>query len=65
MAEISTKGIWSSPIVTEIESLSDFYPAENYHREYFRRNRGQAYCQFLIEPKVAKFRKDHLDLLID
>ena len=65
VAEISTKGIWSSPIVTEIESLSDFYPAENYHREYFRRNRGQAYCQFLIEPKVAKFRKDHLDLISD
>ncbi len=63
VAEISAKRIWSAPIVTEIEPLSDFYPAENYHREYFRRNRGQAYCQFLIEPKVVKFRKDHLALL--
>lgn len=63
VAEISVKRIWSAPIVTEIEPLSDFYPAENYHREYFRRNRGQTYCQFLIEPKVAKFRKDHLALL--
>ncbi len=63
VAEISAKRIWSAPIVTEIEPLSDFYPAEKYHREYFRRNRGQAYCQFLIEPKVAKFRKDHLALL--
>jgi peptide-methionine (S)-S-oxide reductase len=39
--------------------LEMFYKAEDYHQEYYRRNRGQPYCQVVIAPKVAKFRKEH------
>ena len=57
------EGIWRDPIVTEIRPLDAFYKAEDYHQEYYRRNRGQAYCQAVIAPKVAKFRKQHLEKL--
>ena len=53
--------LWPQPIVTEIEAMPEFYPAENYHQEYFRMNPGQGYCQVIIAPKVAKFRKEHLN----
>ena len=55
--------IWSSPIVTEVAPAQTFYPAENYHREYFQRNPAQPYCMFVVEPKVAKFRKYFLGKL--
>ena len=55
--------IWSSPIVTEVTSLSAFYPAEDYHQEFYRKNKYQPYCQMVISPKLAKFRKEHLDKL--
>jgi peptide-methionine (S)-S-oxide reductase len=45
------------PIVTEIEALDTFYPAEAYHDDYYRRNRYQPYCRAVIDPKVRKFRK--------
>jgi peptide-methionine (S)-S-oxide reductase len=54
---------WDAPIVTEITAMPEFYPAEDYHQEYFRMNPGQGYCQVIIAPKVAKFRKDHLEAL--
>ena len=47
-------------VVTEITPFDKFYPAEEYHQEYFARNPSQGYCQFIIAPKVAKFRKEHL-----
>jgi len=56
-AEIGAAGIWSKPIVTEITPASDFYVAEDHHQEYYARNGGQPYCQVVIAPKVAKFRK--------
>ncbi len=56
LREIGQAGIWPRPIVTEITPLDAFYPAEAYHREYFRRNPDKAYCQLVIEPKVSKFR---------
>lgn len=56
-------GLWPDPIVTEISPLDHFYVAEDYHQEYFARNGGQPYCQILIAPKVAKFRKQYLDKL--
>ena len=49
--------------VTEIAPASTFYPAENYHQDYFERNSYQPYCQYVVAPKVAKFRKDFLDRL--
>lgn len=48
--------LWDDPIVTEIVPLEKFYPAEEYHRDYFRRNPQQSYCALVIAPKVAKFR---------
>ena len=58
--EIEKAGIWDAPVVTEVAPLTEFYPAEQYHQDYFRRNPGQGYCRVVIAPKVAKFRKEHL-----
>ncbi len=63
IGEIEAAGIWGAPIVTEIAPLGAFYPAEDYHRDYFARNPGQGYCSAVIAPKVAKARKQHLDKL--
>jgi len=49
--------IWDDPIVTEITTFSEFFPAENYHQDYFELNPNQGYCRAVIEPKVSKFRK--------
>jgi peptide-methionine (S)-S-oxide reductase len=54
--ELSQEKVFRNPIVTEIIPLTAFYPAEDYHREYFKRNSGQPYCQFVIAPKLSKFR---------
>lgn len=48
---------WSSPIVTEIVPLEAFYPAEDYHQDYYAQHPGQGYCQAVINPKLAKVRK--------
>lgn len=48
--------IWRNPIVTEVTALEVFYPAEEYHQNYFNRNPGQGYCQVVILPKVEKFK---------
>jgi peptide-methionine (S)-S-oxide reductase len=58
MAEVA--GLWSGRITTEVEPLDVFYPAEDYHQHYFQNNPGAGYCQVIISPKVAKFRKEHL-----
>jgi peptide-methionine (S)-S-oxide reductase len=63
IAEMSASGIWDDPIVTEVVPLEEFYPAEEYHQRYFERNPGQGYCQMVVAPKVAKFRKKFLDKL--
>ena len=63
ISELNVQRIWNSPIVTEVEALKDFYIAENYHQEYFARNQNQPYCQAVVAPKVAKFRKHYLELL--
>jgi peptide-methionine (S)-S-oxide reductase len=56
-AELDKSGAFSRPIVTEIAPLTKFYPAENYHRDYYANNPGQGYCQMVIRPKVEKFKK--------
>lgn len=63
IAEIERLGIWRDGIVTELAPFETFYPAEDYHDEYFRRNPDNLYCQAVVAPKVAKFRKRHLDRL--
>jgi peptide-methionine (S)-S-oxide reductase len=63
IAELTAAKVWDDPIVTEVTPFSVFYPAEEYHRDYFLRNPSQAYCQFVVEPKVVKFRKLYLDKL--
>jgi peptide-methionine (S)-S-oxide reductase len=55
--------VYDHPIVTEITKLDVFYPAEDYHRDYFARNKNQSYCQFVIAPKLEKFRKVFSDKL--
>jgi peptide-methionine (S)-S-oxide reductase len=57
LGQLAREGPWDDPIVTEIEPLESFYPAEDYHGEYYRNNPQQAYCRLVIEPKVAKFRQ--------
>jgi peptide-methionine (S)-S-oxide reductase len=59
MNEVAQQRIWSNPLVTELAPLERFYPAEEYHQDYFARNPMQPYCQVVIAPKVAKFRKQY------
>lgn len=50
--------LWDDPIVTEVVAFTKFYPAEDYHREYFKNNPNQSYCRLVINPKVTKFRTE-------
>lgn len=63
IAELTAAGTWDDAIVTEVAPLETFYPAEEYHRDYFKRNPEQAYCRAVIAPKVAKARKLFLEKL--
>ena len=63
ISELSAERLYSDPIVTEVSPAGAFYVAEGYHQEYFQRNPQQPYCQFVVAPKVAKFRKTFLDRL--
>ncbi|HXF61939.1 MAG TPA: peptide-methionine (S)-S-oxide reductase MsrA [Caldilineaceae bacterium] len=61
--ELEAAKLWPNPIVTEVTPFERFYVAEEYHQEYFARNPFQPYCQVVIAPKVAKFRKKYLNRL--
>ena len=63
IADLEAAHVWDVPIVTELKPFEKFYPAEDYHQEYFKRNPSQAYCRVVISPKVAKFRKHFLNKL--
>jgi len=63
IAEMEREKVWDDPIVTEVAPFTEFYPAESYHQEYYRRNPNQPYCQVVVAPKVAKFRKRYLERL--
>ncbi len=63
MLELEKKKIWGNAIVTTVEPLDKFYRAEDYHQEYYKYNPNQPYCQAVIAPKVAKFRKTYMDKL--
>jgi peptide-methionine (S)-S-oxide reductase len=61
--ELAAARIWHAPLVTEIVPLEAFYPAEAEHHDYFARNPMSGYCQVVVAPKVAKFRKHFTDRL--
>jgi peptide-methionine (S)-S-oxide reductase len=63
IAELEAEKVWDDPIVTQVTPFEKFYPAEEYHRDYYRRNPDQGYCRAVIAPKVAKVRKLYLDKL--
>jgi peptide-methionine (S)-S-oxide reductase len=63
IADLTKGKVWDDPIVTQIVPFTTFYPAEQYHQNYFEQNPNQPYCQIVIAPKVAKFRKAYLDRL--
>lgn len=63
IAELGGEKLWDDPFVTGVVPLDQFYRAEDYHQEYFARNPHQGYCQFVIAPKVAKFRQKYLSKL--
>jgi peptide-methionine (S)-S-oxide reductase len=63
IAELTAAHVWDAPIATEVAPLTDFYPAEGYHQDYFERNPFQPYCRAVVAPKVAKFRKHFLEKL--
>ena len=60
ISKLEAEGVWDDPIVTEVTPFEAFYVAEDYHQEYFQNNEYQPYCQVVIAPKVAKFRKQYL-----
>lgn len=60
-ARLEAERVWDRPIVTEIEPFRIFWPAEDYHQDYFARHPQQPYCMFVVSPKVAKFRARFAD----
>ncbi|HZT60297.1 MAG TPA: peptide-methionine (S)-S-oxide reductase MsrA, partial [Pyrinomonadaceae bacterium] len=63
IAELTAQRVWDAPIVTEVTPFTEFYPAEDYHQNYFEKNPYQPYCRAVVAPKVAKFRKHFLERL--
>lgn len=54
--KLNEQKVYPQPIVTTVEALINFYPAENYHNDYYEKNRNEAYCRFVIQPKMEKFK---------
>jgi peptide-methionine (S)-S-oxide reductase len=63
LATLESQGIFDQPIVTTLEPLRAFYPAESYHERYYDRNPEQGYCQAIISPKISKLRAKYASLL--
>ncbi len=63
MKELTDAEIWPDPIVTEIVAFDKFYPAEDYHNDYYKNNPNNSYCSFVITPKIEKFEKVFKDKL--
>jgi peptide-methionine (S)-S-oxide reductase len=61
--EVTAEKVWDDPIVTEVTAFTNFFPAEEYHQEYFANNPNQPYCAAVVAPKVAKFRQKFVDRL--
>ena len=65
LKKTDSSDLWEDPIVTEIEPLSNYSTAENYHQNYYENNPNAGYCSVVIAPKIAKFKKDFPHLLSD
>jgi len=61
MRELTAEKVYDAALVTQLLPAERFYPAEGYHQEYFQRNQNQPYCQFVVAPKLSKFRRKFLD----
>ncbi|MDH3297273.1 MAG: peptide-methionine (S)-S-oxide reductase MsrA [Gemmatimonadota bacterium] len=59
---LDASGLWPNPVVTEVAPLEVFYPAEKEHQEYYARNPNAGFCRLVIDPKVAKFRKQFAEI---
>ena len=64
IVELEERKLYKSPIVTILQPYEIFYQAEDYHQNYFKNNPNQAYCKFVIEPKVSKFRSAYFEKLV-
>jgi len=64
IAELEAEHTFDAPIVTTIEPLGTFHPAERYHQDYYARNQNQPYCAAVISPKIAKLRKKFVEKLV-
>jgi peptide-methionine (S)-S-oxide reductase len=62
---LNNSGVFNNPIVTEITKWINFFPAENYHQDYFELNGTEPYCQFVVRPKIKKFEKNFSNKLRD
>jgi peptide-methionine (S)-S-oxide reductase len=60
--QMTQEKLFGKPIVTEVKPLANYWPAEEYHQDFFERNPGQGYCMAVAAPKVAKFRKTFSEL---
>jgi len=63
IADLAANQVWDDPIVTEVKPLPKFYPAENYHQDYFAKNPFQPYCMAVVGPKVQKIREKFKELI--
>ena len=63
IGSLQDQKVWDDPIVTQVVPFETFYPAEEYHQDYFAQNPMQPYCNIVIAPKVAKFRKQYVEML--
>jgi methionine-S-sulfoxide reductase len=59
-----SKELWDNPIITEVNLLDKFYPAEDYHQDFYNQNRRPDYCQAIISPKIAKFEQKFAEFLV-
>ncbi|GAB2973701.1 peptide-methionine (S)-S-oxide reductase MsrA [Mucilaginibacter puniceus] len=61
IVKLTNEKVYDNPIVTEVTAATEFYPAEDYHQNYFAGNSTKSYCAFVIQPKLNKFAKEFLD----
>ena len=62
--ELQESGTYKDKIVTEVTKMEKFWPAEDYHQDYFQNNPNQGYCQAVVRPKFEKFKKNFKDLFV-
>jgi peptide-methionine (S)-S-oxide reductase len=61
MQALTESGVYNNPVVTQIQPLENFYPAEDYHQDYYNQNRNQPYCRLIIDPKIKKLLAQYQD----